>query len=1747
MIGYRVKYGSTSGNYTSSVDVGAALSTTLPDVPAGQSRFFVVVGYTAGGQESLPSNEIGYPVQLTVPDNQTVIQGTAVTLQATAVSPYDDGLLVFSLQSPPGGMTIDSATGVISWTVPAVPGQSAVPYTITVNVSDGFTTATGSFVLLDDKYVLTVTANGSSRAYGSANPAFTGTITGFVDGETLGTSDVSGQPLLTTSATSTDGVGSYAIVPTIGTLASSKYRFVFSNGSLTVTPRSLTVSADDATRPYGVANPVFTATIDGFVNGDTVAVVSGQPAFSVAAVIGSPVATYTITPSIGTLSAANYSFNSFVDGSLAVTPAALTITADSFTRVLGDANPVFTGHIDGLLNGDNITATFNTVANPASPVGSYSIDITMADPDGRLSNYTQTLVPGTLTVIPPAVSGTLTVVANNVSRVYGAPNPAFTASYFGFVNGDTASILSGAPAFSTSATDTSPVNTYNIAVSQGSLLAPGYAFGSFVDGTLTITPRTLAVTANNASRLYGAADPPLTANITGFVNGDTVAVVSGQAGLSTTATATSPAGTYPITPSVGTLSAANYTFGNFVNGSFVVNPVPLTVTANDATRVYGASDPVFSVAFTGFVNGETSAVVGGVAGFTTSATTSSPVGTYPLTPNAGALNALNYTFSTFVDGSYSITPATLTITADSLSRLVGDSNPVLTGQITGLQNADNITATFSTTATPGSPAGSYDIDVTLNDPDGRLPNYVVTIVKGTLTVTNPGGPATPGVLTVTANNASRVYGTANPVFTASFSGFVNGDTASIVSGQADLTTSATITSPAGTYPIVAGLGTLTAPNYTFGAFNNGTLTVTPAPLTVTANSFTRFVGDPNPSFTGQINGIQNGDNITAIYSTTATPASPAGNYDITITLVDPDGHLPSYAVTTVKGVLTINTPVGPPTGTLTVTANGASRAYGAPNPVFSATYSGFNPGDDASVVNGQPALSTVAVAGSPVGTYPITVGLGTLSAANYIFGNFVDGTLTVTPKTLAVSANSVSRPYGSVTPTLTANFLGFVNGDTAAAVSGQASLASTATATSPVGTYPISVGAGTLSAVNYTFGNFIDGTVTVTPAPLIVTANYVTRFIGDPNPPLTGNIVGLKNGDNITAIFSTTATIGSPVGSYDIDVILQDPDGHLPNYSVTIVKGVLSVLNTGALAVTANNFTRQYGDNNPVFTANYSGFVNGDTASVVTGHPDFSTTATATTPVGTYPIVVSQGTLSAANYAFGNFVNGTLTITPRVLTVRATSATRMYGASDPVFTPIITGFVNGDSASVVGGRAVLTTPATAATIPGTYPIKVSAGDMSAANYTFGSFIDGTLTITPAPLTVAASNQVRPYGSANQVFTPVFSGLLNGDSPALVISGQPAFSTTATSGSPVGSYPLSISAGTLTSARYTFTGFVNGTLTVTPAPLTITAASASRFYGSANPVLTAAISGFVNGDSASVVSGQADVTTAATTSSPVGGYSVVPAPGNLVAANYTFANFVNGTLTVKPVTLTVSADHTNRVYGAANPAPTATITGFVNGETAATVVHGQPFFFQMATLQSPVGNYPIVVAQGSLSAPNYIFGSFVSDVLTVTPAPLTVTVNNASRLVGELNPVFTGRLGGLRNDDVITLTFDTSATTNSLPGVYEIRYHLVDPQNRLGNYAVASVPGVLTVSGSPNVGGPLEIPAANVGVNNNGFFGLTLPSQPHVTYTLQGANSLTNPVWVDLTTVIGDGSVITLSDTSPATLTARFYRVVINKP
>ena len=196
-------------------------------------------------------------------------------------------------------------------------------------------------------------------------------------------------------------------------------------------------------------------------------------------------------------------------------------------------------------------------------VGSHTIVATYASDANNFSGSHDSLAQ---TVAP----ATLTVAADDKTMVYGSIVPTLTDTITGFVNSDTPSVLSGTASLGTIAASASGVGNYDITAAAGTLNAANYMF-TFIDGALSVTPATLTVTGDDKTKVDGTENPPLTATIAGFVNGDTASVVNGAAGLSTTATASSGVGDYPINVEQGTLAATNYTF-KFVNGTLTITP-----------------------------------------------------------------------------------------------------------------------------------------------------------------------------------------------------------------------------------------------------------------------------------------------------------------------------------------------------------------------------------------------------------------------------------------------------------------------------------------------------------------------------------------------------------------------------------------------------------------------------------------------------------------------------------------------------------------------------------------------------------------------------------------------------------------------------------------------------------------------------------------------------------------------------------------------------------------------------------------------------------------------------------------------------------------------------------------------------------------------------------------------------------------------------------------------------------------------
>jgi VCBS repeat-containing protein len=401
--------------------------------------------------------------------------GTSFSLTVPGATFFDvDGdALTLSAGGLPGGVVFDADTGAFSGVFTEA-GNFVVSVTAT-DLSEG--SITDTFTISIEKVKLTVVADDVLRIYGDANPVFTGTLTGVVNGDDITAS-------YTSTANGASSVGVYSIIPVLndadGRLAN--YTIDPNNGTLTITARLLNVAAHAQRKVYGVSDPALTLSSDTLVPGDSF---TG----GLVRTAGESVGLYAISQ--GTLSAgANYSIV-FTGENMEITPASLVVTADNASRAYGEINPAFTGSLTGVVGSDNITATYSSAAMPLSSVASYDIEPALLDPNGKLGNYAVTMNNGTLT-IHPAVAN---VAANAQGKTYGQTNPTLDALVTGEVSGGDALAYT----LETTATPFSGVGGYPITVTLGA--NPNYTVTS-ADSTLTVHPAPLEVTIHSPASGY---------------------------------------------------------------------------------------------------------------------------------------------------------------------------------------------------------------------------------------------------------------------------------------------------------------------------------------------------------------------------------------------------------------------------------------------------------------------------------------------------------------------------------------------------------------------------------------------------------------------------------------------------------------------------------------------------------------------------------------------------------------------------------------------------------------------------------------------------------------------------------------------------------------------------------------------------------------------------------------------------------------------------------------------------------------------------------------------------------------------------------------------------------------------------------------------------------------------------------------------------------------------------------------------
>ncbi len=521
-----------------------------------------------------------------------------------------------------------------------------------------------------------VTADNKIKKYGEKLPAFTATIT--VNGTPLTSSGYTLADLglddltFTSPATNSSNVGIYFIQPTADVSdvgLQELYDYTFTNGLLTIQKMPLIITPVDKTVAYG--DKIDGTTIDFTYQYDASNILeTDQSSF---------------------LSSLQNEYKSSIVQQVALID----------DQVIVDGHPLSNSELENLAlicggraltnGGRGLTNGGRGLTNGTVPDTTYIIDVAYQS----LVDYNEDSASTTLVNGHPLSNGGRGLtnghpLSNGTALANGHP----LSNGFAFANSTTIDNSSNsnlaviihesdvAPDSDGIVSQWFPINLITGTnagthfIGPAGFLTPNFEV-TYGIGHLTIEPYELKVQADDKSTVYGTA-PVYSSTISGYQYDDAaVNVFTGSVSYSPASNGVISAGNHAITPTGLTLiQPANY-YLHYLNGTLNVGPATLTATANNQTRGYGFPNPAFTISYSGFKFSDNASVISPPLSAITSATISSPAGTYPITISTGS-TAANYTIVR-VPGTLTINAApSCNITAPSLLPNCGSTGNTLT-------------------------------------------------------------------------------------------------------------------------------------------------------------------------------------------------------------------------------------------------------------------------------------------------------------------------------------------------------------------------------------------------------------------------------------------------------------------------------------------------------------------------------------------------------------------------------------------------------------------------------------------------------------------------------------------------------------------------------------------------------------------------------------------------------------------------------------------------------------------------------------------------------------------------------------------------------------------------------------------------------------------------------------------------------------------------------------------------------------
>ena len=591
-----------------------------------------------------------------------------------------------------------------TWTYTA----DAATHTITAKCSECQQTGGSVTLQAPDESTLTYDGNGKAATVTASSnwqgPAVSGITIGY-------TYEVNGHPTMLSPGEAPINARAYTASITLGGKEVSV--------QYTINKAELTIKANDNTIVYGDTASDKGVTYSGFVNGEDESVLGGELTYTFSYTPGMDKGLYIITPEGKT--SGNYEIKT-VPGTLTVEPREVTLTWHDYeNRTYGDGKRVYAtagnlleadaGKVVVELSGNaaNASGTFTAIAErlTGDKAGNYKL------PENATKEYTIGLAEQKLTF---AKTG-------DQSLTYGdtLENPAKNNR----ADGSAVTYTSSDPAVAT--VDANGKVTVK-KVGTATITATAAAVdGKYTEAKatyqLTVTARPISLTITPVTYYYGQPGVSFTPSLRtvsgSLAEGDDYKTLK----LSWSSVGTMwKAGTFDVN---ATSYNSNYNVTFDGTGKLIVQPRPITVTVDAASRTYGEANPTFTAKKTGgmdFVGSDNVESLG--LSLTTDATATSPVGSYNVT---GTASNGNYAVTVVGKDALTVTAKAITVTVTPVTRAYGDANPAFTatvpsGALVGEDTVESLNLTLSSTATTTSDVRSYDVTGSANNR-----NYEVTI------------------------------------------------------------------------------------------------------------------------------------------------------------------------------------------------------------------------------------------------------------------------------------------------------------------------------------------------------------------------------------------------------------------------------------------------------------------------------------------------------------------------------------------------------------------------------------------------------------------------------------------------------------------------------------------------------------------------------------------------------------------------------------------------------------------------------------------------------------------------------------------------------------------------------------------------------------------------------------------------------------------------------------------------------------